>query len=170
MICIRDERLRYQTYSPSWVFGLEVQTMKTVMPSMLRCDDETWVVNRPKSSPRWDASISTHPYGACTRWKRDAWAMSVWVWVLRASHWPSVKATRVHEALRNHNVCLRTRLSRDLGKVVGGWEDEGWLVVGRCVLADWRGSVWRVCQPLQFYLSRNVQFFNVSRKDASAWR
>ena len=70
MICIRDERLRYQTYSPSWVFGLEVQTMKTVMPSMLRCDDETWVVNRPKSSPRWDASISTHPYGACTRWKK----------------------------------------------------------------------------------------------------
>ena len=41
-----------------------------------------------------------------------------------------MKATRVHEALRNHNVCLRTRLSRDLGKVVGGWEDEGWLVVG----------------------------------------
>ena len=170
MICIRDERLRYQTYSPSWVFGLEVQTMKTVMPSMLRCDDETWVVNRPKSSPRWDASISTHPYGACTRWKRDAWAMSVWVWVLRASHWPSVKATRVHEALRNHNVCLRTRLSRDLGKVVGGWEDEGWLVVG--------GVFWLIEEVLfggfanlfSFISAATFNFFSVSREDASTWR
>ena len=131
MICIRDERLRYQTYSPSWVFGLEVQTMKTVMPSMLRCDDETWVVNRPKSSPRWDASISTHPYGACTRWKRDAWAMSVWVWVLRIHHdqvWKRLERMRRYEPQRMPSYPFVPRPREGCGWV-GRWRLFGcWLV------------------------------------------